>query len=277
MTSVHEIRCKNCDKKYYRQTAYDKHIIWCGVEPLLDNINNINNINDINDIELKNELGEIKKSLPSQKNNRVLKSLPLEEIVLELVRSNIKLKKDIDELKRWVQTKKRKINILEWINEKMQSNPTQIPEKNYKEYISDIVITRKDLEIVFKSDLINGIQEILEKHFSSSEILPFKSFDQKDNTIYVYTENSKWELLLTEDFNKRIFQISKQLLTEFQKWKEENEYQLYTDNFSTICIQNMKKVIGGDVSLDKQQSKIHRNLYKYLKKNLQNTIEYEFV
>ena len=257
MTSVHDFRCKKCDKKYYRQTAYDKHIIWCSDNdsptPLLNSI--------------------IEKNGQKNIGTGVLKGVPLQDIVIELINSNIKLRKDVEELKKWVQTKKRKINILEWLNEKTASNPTQ---KTHKEYMVDLIVSRKDLELVFNTDLITGVQDILEKYFSSNDMAPFQSFDQKDNIIYVYTENSKWELLSTDDFNKMIFKITKQILTEFQKWKQENEHKLYTDHFSTIVIQNTKKVIGGNISLEKQQDKIHRNLYKYFKKNLQNTIEYEF-
>ena len=257
MTSIHDFRCKKCDKKYYRQTAYDKHIIWCS--------NNDSPTPLLNSIIEKNEQKKIVTS--------TLNGLPLQEIVVELINCNIKLRKDVEELKKWVQTKKRKINILEWLNENPGSNPIQT---NYKDYMVNLIVSRKDLEIVFNTDLITGVQDILEKYFSENDMAPFQSFDQKDNLIYAYTENSKWELLLNDDFNKMIFKITKQFLTEFQRWKEENEDKLYTDHFSTIVIQNTKKVIGGNISLEKQQDKIHRNLYKYFKKNLQNTIEYEF-
>lgn len=264
---VPEFKCKKCDKKYYREGSYKKHMLLCSGgnhdTPLLDSIVNIG---------LDNRL---------LKTDGALVGHPLQSIVIELVKSNSKLRKDIEELKRWTQTKKKKINILEWLNENSEKQISTI--LNYKEYISNLIITRKELEIVFNSDLINGTQTILETYIETtqseetqSETIPFKSFDQKNNTIYVFTENGKWELLSWEDFNKMIFKISKKLLTEFGKWKEENEHQLYTDEFSSIFIQNTKKVIGGDMPLEKLQNKIHLNLYKYLKKNLQNIIEYEF-
>jgi hypothetical protein len=203
-----------------------------------------------------------------------------EKIIIELIKSNNQLKKDVKELKKWAQVKKKKINILEWLNNDCVKPEEYYPKKNYKEFISNIEITRKDLEEIFGSDLIGGIQEILEnyiKEISKKMPVPLKSFNQKDNTIYVYTENTKWELLSHDDFNKLIFPITKKILKEFSNWKEENEDKLYTDDFSMVVIQNTKKVIGGDISLEKQQSKIYKNLYKYLKKDLQNTIEYEFI
>jgi len=272
ITLIPAFKCKICNKKYYREISYNKHLLICNnadnLTPLLDSIINTT-ITEKTDV------------------------LPLRDIVMELVKSNNKLRKDVEKLKRYVQLTNNKINILELLNEpetqqqlssQTQTQPlthpltqplthplTQIPTQNYKEYMSNLVIKRKHLEIVFNSDLINGIQEIIENYIKEQttinniEILPFKSFDQKNDKIYVYNENNKWDILSSEDFNKMISIISKQILTEFNKWKDENEDKLYTDNFSPIFIQNTKKVIG-NISLDKQRIKIHRNLYIYLKK-----------
>ena len=62
----------------------------------------------------------------------------------------------------------------------------------------------------------------------------------------------------------------------FKLWQDENEYRLYTDDFSVIYINNVKKIMGGNETLDKQKKLVHKNLYKYLKVNLQNVIQYEF-
>ena len=196
----------------------------------------------------------------------------LTQIVSELIKSNNKLQNEVADLKRWVQVKKRKIIIVDWLNENYQIN------ENYKEFINNIVVTSNLLEIIFQTNLIEGIQTIFEEYISKIEDqkIPLKSFDQKSNTIYVYNEKSKWEVLSSEDFNNIVSILSKKILVEFKIWQDKNQHQLYTDDFSVIYIQNTKKVIGGDISLEKLRREIHRNLYKYLKQNLQNTIEYEF-
>jgi len=264
------LKCKNCNKKYYREAAYNKHKLLCiegesNETPLLNSINN--NGSDIKFEDL------ISKRISSQN---------LEKIVIELIKSNNQLKNDVNELKKWVQVKKKKINILEWLNDTLSKTDEYLPIENYKEYLSNIVITRKHLECIFNSDLTIAIQEIIENYIKEKSLLskrcvPFQSFNQKDNTIYIYTENSKWKILSRETFNKIIFPISQKILEEFSKWKQENEDKLYTDDFSTIVIQNQKKVIGGDISFEKLQDKMYKNLYKYLKKNLQNITEFEFI
>jgi GR25 family glycosyltransferase involved in LPS biosynthesis len=256
------LKCKNCNKKYYRQNAFNKHKLFCvegnNETPLLDAIDETK----IEDIFKKRSSDD------------------LEKIIIELIKSNNQLKKDVKELKKWAQIKKKKINILEWLNNDSAKPDEYYPKINYKEFISNIEITRKDLEEIFNTDLFIGIEEILEKYIKEVSInasIPLKSFNQKDNTIYVYTENAKWELLSHDDFNKLIFPITKKILKEFSNWKKDNDEKLYTEEFSSIVIQNTKKVIGGDISIEKQQNKIYKNLYKYLKKDLQNTIEYEFL
>ena len=137
----------------------------------------------------------------------------------------------------------------------------------------------EDLDTIFKSNFINGIDDLLQKNIQrlrENDIdIPLKSFDQKDNTIYVF-KDEKWQILSKEDLNELFSLISKELMSLFKLWQDENEYRLYTDDFSVIYINNVKKIMGGNETLDKQKKLVHRNLYKYLKVNLQNVIQYEF-
>ena len=239
MNNIKKLKCNICNKEYERQSAYDKHKLLCNNGEILGNGNK-------------------------------LEELSLRDIVVELIKTNSKLQKDVDELKKWVYIKKKKVIIIDWLN--LNSKPNI----NYKEFISNIVISQEDLKIIFKSNIIDGIVEILENFIRDKNDIPIKSFDQKDNTIYVYNEQCKWEQLSTTEFNSIISLITKNILTEFKKWQDENEDKLYTEEFSPIYLQNVKKVMGGDIPIDKQRNKIHKNIYKLLKMNLQNILEYDF-
>ena len=262
MNKIPALKCKNCDKEYHRQSAFDKHKLLCiGGDPQTP----------LTTLNSGGILGVCGSSTHSEARDG--SPLQLRSIIIELVKSNNKLRKDVEELKRWVQTKKRKVIIVDWLNENYK------PPENYKEFISKLCIAREHLEIIFKSNIIDGIQEILQDFMNNPDNpdnCPFKSFDQKDNIIYVYNEESKWVLLSSTEFNNIISVIIKNILAELKIWQDENAQKLYTEDFSVIYVQNVKKVIGGDIPIDKQRNKIHRNLYKYLKMNLQNTIEYEF-
>ena len=263
------LKCKNCNKEYQRQSALDKHRLLCiGGDPLTPPTTL--NLDDVVDglcqlDSQQNEVGGVDdlSKLYSQQSDAWGSPPQLWDIVMELVKSNQKLRKDVEELKRWVHAKKKKVIIVDWLNENYK------PHENYKEFMSKLCITRTHLEIVFKSNIIDGIQEILQDYINIAErdeSIPLKSFDQKDNEIYVYNEESKWELLSQTNFNTMISALMKSILAEFKNWQDENEKQLYTDDFSVIYIQNVKKVMGGNIPIDKQRNKIHKNLYKYLNK-----------
>jgi len=230
-----ELKCKNCDKKYLRESALDKHKILC----IKDNIDNIS----------------------------------LREIVLELVKQNNKLNKDIDELKKWVKTKKKKIVIVDWLNENCK------PDITFKTFIETINIGRNELDIIFESNIITGIETIIKNSIErlnrENRLIPLKSFNQKDNMIYIFNGET-WELLVNTEFDCIISKLYKMILTEFTNWQTINETKIYSDDFSDIYLKNVKKILGGNNSIEQQKSKIHRNLYKILKMDLQNIIEYEF-
>ena len=57
--------------------------------------------------------------------------------------------------------------------------------------------------------------------------------------------------------------------TNETKIKQEEEY-------SEEYLKNLKKIIGGNNSFQNQKNKIHKIIYKNLKLNLNNIIEYEF-
>ena len=240
--------CTFCNKVYTKEQPYNKHKLIC---------------------EILRKSGE--NNFDQNYKNLGIQNLSL--LVIELVKSNDKLQKDILELKNWVQIKKEKVRVIDWLNE------NYILNQNFSEFLSHIEISSSDLKIIFNSNFINGASEILQniinQHKTSGFDLPLKSFDQKDNLIYVFKE--KWEILSQEDFEKIFDFISKGILREFKKWQEENNYQLYAEDFSSVYIDNLKKIMGGGDSLDKQKKIIHKNLYKYLKINLQKIIKYEFL
>ena len=79
-----------------------------------------------------------------------------------------------------------------------------------------------------------------------------------------------------EQFERLIGSISKQLINELTKWQNENMDKMNRDDFGIIYATNVQKVLGGSMPRDQLYSKIRRGLFKYLKMNLRNIIQYEF-
>lgn len=225
--------CKNCSKVYKRDTAFQNHKLIC--------------IKEKEDIE----------------------NLNLKDLVLELIKKNKKLENDILDLQRWVNTKKKKIIIIDWLNENIK------PNFIFSEFLKNIIINDNELEIIFESNIIDGIVEIINNHLQRYEVYPLKAFEQKDNTLYIYTENG-WKILTSENYLKIISDIYKNILTAFKNWQDKNEDCLYTNDFSEKYLKYVKKITGGNTSIERQRTKIHRNIYNLIKLDLSNTIEYEF-
>ena len=137
------ITCKNCYKKYKNEKAYEKHRLLC-----LDDEDNF-------------------------------EDRPIKEILIRVIADNRKLKHDVNELKRWVETKKKKIRVIEFLNEKYTSEIT------YSNFLENINIDMSDLELVFAKNIIDSFVEIIQKQLQQicnknmDNKYPFLSFVQK--------------------------------------------------------------------------------------------------
>ena len=99
MSKIPPLKCKNCNKEYNRESAFYKHKLLCsgcGGDPPTT----------LNGDESGDESNKLTHQ-PSE--DEELGPLPLKDIVLELVKSNNKLRKDVEELKKWVNAKKKKL------------------------------------------------------------------------------------------------------------------------------------------------------------------------
>jgi len=254
------LKCKICNKTYNRESSYNKHKLLCC---------------DISNDELPVIEDKLKKTNVSINEAIEMCKLPSELMrsVQELIRSNKKLQLEINELKKYNKLyQNKKIIVVDWLNKNYK------PPQNYNKFMNNLIINRTQLEMIFNSNLVLGIEEILQDYLNDcpEKNIPFKSFTQKTNILYAYNEENKWEKLSLEDFKGIYIKISKGLLSEFTKWQTENEANLYTEEFSVIYLQNVKKILGGNTDIEKSQRQIYKNFYQYLKKDFQNILQYDF-
>lgn len=247
-----QFQCSICHKTYKRKTNYDKHVILCQILS-----------NSKNDREREEE-----------ENNDIPSYKDLYFIVKDLASKYQDLKKDYDLLLSWVNQKKKKLNIIDWLNEHYKI------EIYFDDWLNSIQITKIHLDYIFKFDYIDGIMYILHELCPLNDHdnfnLPIKAFNQKENVFFIFQKDDKWEVMSISLFNKFINTISKKLLDLFKAWQDENFHKMDDEKFQKIYIENVKKIIGGDTSIDCQNNKIKNKLFKYLKSNLKNVIEYEF-
>jgi hypothetical protein len=192
-------------------------------------------------------------------------------LILELTAKNSQLEQKVDELSKWAESKKKKLNVIDWLNEKYTTTI------KYTDWLAGINITRNHLDLVFKSDMVNGCNQILQSLLDTHETnRPIKAFDQKENVLFIYNETNQWEMLEPSMFAKLMNILSKKILTEFIKWQTENKDKMYHDEFSYMYARNLQKIMGGNLTQEQINTRIKRDLYNYLKMNLRNVVEYEF-
>jgi len=247
---ANHFQCKYCSLSYKRKTYYDKHVLVCEI---------LNKTKK----ERENEIEELADTLSLRK---------VYDLLLEIAMKYNKMEKKLDELTKWVDVKKKNINIIEWLN----TNYTKTIK--FSDWYMSISFNRKHLELIFKYDFIPGFMYIFQEllPLSQEEELPIKAFDQKDNTLFIYNDENKWEAMNSEKLEKFISHISILIMREFVKWQDENSEKIKDEEFSIIYTKNIQKVIGANYSIEQLNMKMKRELYKYLKMNLRNILQYEF-
>jgi hypothetical protein len=223
--------CPNCLKKYTRKINYDYHVPMCRINTInLNKTQNETNEEGNDKLNLK-EIQIIIKQLVAQNNK-------LEDRVKKLENANIKI----------IEINQRKINKLEFLNEKFK---LQQLEFNY--FITQIEFTRKDLEVIFNTGIFKGLNYLFNKLFvcDLSMKQPFIHFRQ-DKNLYIYNDK-KWKISSDEDYHLIINTIIKKVIGEFLKWKMENHEKIINDDDMGILANQYQMKIFGNGKNIKQE------------------------
>lgn len=280
-----EYICEYCSKIYIRKKPFTHHKLMC----------ELSYKNSKREEKYYREIEETTVSnIPSQRE--------LYEIIITLNNKYDKLQSDYDMLKRYVYDKKRKIEIIDWLNQ------NSCLEIGFYELFLNIKLSEEDLNIVFEKDYINGIVEIILKFIDGKKNslkngeIPLKAFVQKEGILYIYScvdnvsgldndsieadvmdvigeiDGSKycWKIMSSELIDKFIKVISVQLLVLFKQWHVKNEQLMDTDKFNELYIKNLKCVMGGKFKDFEKNIKIRNYLYRNIRQNFKNIMVYEF-
>jgi hypothetical protein len=206
----------------------------------------------------------------------------LYDVILELTNKMFLMEKKIQDLSKWADLKKKKINMVDWLNE---NQPTEgKTQKNWDEFLLGIKVGRIHLENLFQTEYTLGIlkvlQDILPVAVSEAEAAAagntIKAFDNKVNVLFAFSDN-KWMTLTEQMFQQLVNIVVKQLLNEFVVWQTENASRMEQDDFAIKYSANVKKMMGGNLTRVQVYAKVKIDLYKYLKVNVKNITEYHFV
>ena len=244
-------KCGTCGKFFTKTGFYKKHIISC------ENLQKTKYQKDI--------FVEETQCLPSQKD--------MYKLLLDLTQKYETLNNEVQTLRKYVERTKKKINILDWLKDNCKQ------PLDFNEWIQSIEISDEQLENVFKYGYIDGMYLIIQKNLDMNTIEnhPIKCFDQKKNIFYNYYDQS-WKIMDQTDVTTFIREFNHKIMAKFLQWKQKhNEKIENNDRFYDTYIDYMKIVLGGNKTKEQSYKIITNKIYNYLKCDLKNIIQYEFV
>jgi hypothetical protein len=248
MIQQQKYSCIYCCKNYIKKTNYNNHIIVC--ELLHKNFKST-----ILDDE----------PIPSQKK--------MYKIILELSKKINIMDEKINELNKWVIKKKKKINLIEWLNVNI------IPEFEYNYLIDRFIILEDDINYLFDNSFIDVFYKIFSRNILNFNIkFPIFAFIQKSNIIYIYeNKDVGWVEFNKDKFNLFLNNIYYKFVKIFTEWKKDNKLKINNDEkLQMLCDKTSFKIYSIDLKKDIILAKIISFVYNLIKKDIEGLIEYEF-
>jgi len=220
--------CSLCGKKYKTCTNLNKHKILCDT---LTRAKKKNLTEDFVETE----------QIPTQKQ--------MYKIILDLSLKCNYLEEKVENMQKWVDRRKKKLNIIDWL----QNQPVK-PEKMFEEWYKQIFILKEEIEILLHNSFTHVFTEIIQRIFTCKETIvvqvPMYASVDKPNILYIYKNqtqvqtNGKWieasKEYLLEFFKQIHFQMVKAFLEDKKKKEDKiNESDSLADVYNKTNIKLM--------------------------------------
>tara|TARA_B100000902_G_scaffold282689_2_gene268713 strand:+ start:3161 stop:3994 length:834 start_codon:yes stop_codon:yes gene_type:complete len=272
-----EYNCTYCNKVYVKKAAYNNHLLNCKFIRICNNIKTNSHLNDnTNDNDYDNTNDNHYTQLDIKYDGTVN---DLYKLLINLNNKFEKLQNDYDELKKYVNITKNKINVLEYLNNNFCDSLF-----DFNLFLDSISITSIELQIIFDKDYVDGIVDIIINYINkikeNDKFVPIKAFNNKENILYVYLKSQhsndhKWIVMDDDIINIIMKYFNRNLLPLFTEWKELYKDKVDPDSYTTIYVKNMKRVLASNFEKKNKHAMLKNKLYKYLKVDLKNFAIYD--
>jgi hypothetical protein len=206
-------------------------------------------------------------------------------LLLELGNKYKKLEEKMEEINKYVIKKKKKIDIIEWLNTNI------IPQYNFEE-LSDKIIMKDDIiEFLLNNSFNDTFNELFSNNiFTSNErekelIVPLFASTQKINTLYIYDKIEKseqnkkeyeWQELSREKLIRFLNIIQKKISKVFFEWKKRNKDELKeNENLNHLSDKALVKIMTPEFKEEKTYTKFKNMIYNKIKTDMKTFVEYE--
>jgi hypothetical protein len=168
---------------------------------------------------------------------------------------------------------KKKVDLLELLNNNIIQPPI-----TFQHWIDTLQYT-KFLQTIFKTDLLNGIIQLLEDGKNNislldNERLPMRVFNKKQNIFYIFDNNNNkpnWKPIHNKEFDRYLNEIAHKFLLEFKYWMHENEEEIFTNiNTREKYMEYLQKMLGTDLHItdDGRNKRIKEHIIKMIKQDI---------
>jgi len=243
--------CVHCGKSYKKKLNLEKHLVIC---ELLQKSKQKSKI-----------IIEDDEPMPSQRR--------MFEMLIELGQKYSRLEEKIEEINKWVVKKKKKINVLEWLNSNVK------PNINFDNIIDKIIINEYDVKNILQNSFYDVLNEIFSRtiyNFNEVEN-PIFAFVQKQNVFYIYDTNNIWIELSRERLIKFLNKVHMKIFKEFNDWKKKNSDEIKSDiKLPTICDKTLVKIMSIEFNQESILTKVRSNMFSRMKTDMKALVEYEF-
>jgi len=231
--------CPHCQRSYQRKIYYDRHVAVCEI--------------------LCKSKKERVLEVEEQSDTPTMRDLY--KVVMEMTLKYNALEKKFNEMEKFVNSKKQKLDVVVWLNAKY------CKAIDYTTWFNSITVKREHLEVLFQTDYVNGVVKALQEALcrEDASVQPMRAFSEKNNMFYIFLEK-QWSIMDDECYLKLMYLLDKKFMIEFGKWTEENKDKLYLDDFTLIYAKNVNKIMATREHL---YSRIKRELYKKMQEDLE--------
>jgi hypothetical protein len=261
ISSTHSCHC--CGKTYTRKSSHTKHVILCEVL-----------------YKTKRE-----KKCEEEESTDIPNTRQLYNIIQELAIKYQAMEQKMNDMQKWVETKKRKLNVIQWLNANILIEPSTMSSMaiTIQNWIQTIQVNEEHVEVLIEGNMFQTLAAILRDHLKrdkrASKTTPLYCLTQKANLFYCYNdETTKWSHFAVEEFIIMLKRIHGKLVKALCEWHDKNIDRINSsDKMQILYNQTMIKLMSANFTHDAQiVSKIRNDLYQQLKTDMKNVIEYEF-
>jgi len=258
--------CNFCAKEYKSRNGLEKHVALCEIIYKTQNNKKVS-------LEEEDEL-------PSQRR--------LYQLLLDLSQKYNRLEEKVDEMNKWVAKKKKKINVLEWLN------ANSLPTITFENLCNKIQVLEEDVDYLFTNTFLDTFMKIFSRtidELESTTKKPICAFEQKHGLFYIYQEEKQdnqnnednqnkilgWSPLSRENLILFANRLHRKISKALSEWKKNNSQKIKDDDkWALIYDKTMSKLFSVEIKQDATFNKIKNALFNYLKTDIKSIIDYEF-